>query len=27
MLQEILPRIEETRTRWAEMFKAGLVTN
>jgi NAD(P)-dependent dehydrogenase (short-subunit alcohol dehydrogenase family) len=27
MLQEILPRIEETRTRWSEMFKAGLVTD
>ena len=25
MLQEINPRIEATRTRWGEMFKAGLV--
>jgi NAD(P)-dependent dehydrogenase (short-subunit alcohol dehydrogenase family) len=25
MLQEITPRIEATRTRWGEMFKAGLV--
>ena len=25
MLQEITPRIEATRTRWKEMFAAGLV--